>query len=428
MYYNFCKPIVISLFAALLILANADAQRKGVQSLVNPSHLNHLYEDINVNGREMGIIHIYADYPDYNYVEASGEGISCVDDVARALVFYIRYYDAAKDKSVLNKIKRLSNFIVYMQADNGFFYNFIWKDYTRDTTYRTSVAEPSWWTWRAIWALAEAQKFYKKYDIKEFKAIKPVLDKGVSATISWLDNNKAPAESYGGFNLPAILPSGTASDQAAVIVKAFCLYYESDKKPAIKKEIERLCESIMQMQAGDANNFPYYAFLSWQNTWHMWGNSQSDALICAGKALNKQEYINSAKKEIKNFYPYLIKNNYLSNFTIEKHSGLIALKDSSKFSQIAYGIRPVVLACLGLGDAASSKLAGEAAAWFFGRNVLGKAAYNPKTGVCFDGINNAEEFNKNSGAESTIESLLALIAVEQNPVAKKTLMNYYINH
>jgi len=42
-------------------------------------------------------------YPDYHYVEAFRRRIACVDDAARALVFYIRYYNVTKDKKSLDK-------------------------------------------------------------------------------------------------------------------------------------------------------------------------------------------------------------------------------------------------------------------------------------------------------------------------------------
>jgi len=417
------RLIFVILINIVFISCKTNAQQ---QSLVNTSHLDHLYEDIKVNGKDMGIIHIYADYPDYHYVEASGEGIACIDDAARALIFYMRYFNVTKSKSTLLKVARLTNFLIYMQADNGFFYNFIWKDYTKDTTYKTSIAEPNWWSWRAIWALTEAQKFYNKENKEELKLIKAVLEKGLNSTMAWLNkNNSETTSSFGGFNLPSWLPSGTASDQAAIIINAFSNYYELNRKPAVKKDIEHLCDGIIKMQQGNKDNFPYYAFLSWQNTWHMWGNNQSDALITAGKLFHKPEYIKCALKEIKCFYPFLINTQYLNNFSIEKRSGRIVIKDNSKFSQIAYGISPIVFACLGAGDTSSAKTAGEAASWLLGKNILGQAVYNPETGICFDGINNEKEINKNSGAESTIEALLTLIAVEQNPTAKKALLEFY---
>ncbi len=420
----------LSIIIALTFLISANAQVKKSFSLINTSHLDHLYQKINVDGKKMGIIHIYSDFPDYKYVEAKGEGIACVDDAARALVFYMKYNDETDDETVLEKIKMLTNFLIYMQSDNGFFNNFIWKDYTRDTTYKTSVAEPNWWTWRAIWALSESQKFFSRRNREISDQIKPTLSKAVNVTFNWLKkNNSDSASNFSGFNLPTWLPYGTASDQAAILVKGLLVYYELNKDLKIKDEIINLCNGIVGMQAGDKNNFPYYAFLSWQNTWHMWGNSQADALIEAGKILHKQNYIQSAEKEIKYFYPYLMKRNYFNNFIIERTAGKITMTDSAKFSQIAYGIRPMVFACIGAYNFGHKKVyaetAGKIAAWLLGRNIIGKPIYNPKTGMCFDGIISVLEINKNSGAESTIEALLTLISIEKNPVIKKILMNYY---
>lgn len=378
----------------------------------------------------MGIIHIYSDYPDYNYVEAKGEGIACVDDAARALVFYIKYYNEKKNETVLEKIKMLTNFLIYMQSNNGFFYNFIWKDFSKDTTYKTSVAEPNWWTWRAIWALSESQKFFSRKNNEISNQIKPALSKAVNVTLNWLKKNNSDSTSnFSGFDLPTWLPYVTASDQAAILVKGLLVYYELKRDPKVKYEIIHLCNGIVGMQVGDEKKFPHYAFLSWQNTWHMWGNSQADALIEAGRILHKQKYIQHAEKEIKYFYPYMMKKNYLNNFAIEEISDKTIITDSSVFAQIAYGIRPMVFACIGAYSVDHNKYyaetAGEIAAWLFGKNINGKPMYNPQTGVCFDGIISAAEINKNSGAESTIEALLTLVSVEKNPVIKKILMKYY---
>ncbi|MCB9249425.1 MAG: hypothetical protein H6613_13200 [Ignavibacteriales bacterium] len=51
-----------------------------------------------------------------------------------------------------------------MQAENGYFYNFIWSDYTINKDFKTSVAEPNWWAWRALWALTESYPYYLESD------------------------------------------------------------------------------------------------------------------------------------------------------------------------------------------------------------------------------------------------------------------------
>jgi len=50
--------------------------------------------------------------------------------------------------------------------------------------------------------------------------------------------------------------------------------------------------------------------------------------------------------------------------------------------------------------------------------------YDPSSGRCFDGINSETDVNMNSGAESTIEALLSLLAIEMNKVSKSFLNNY----
>ncbi len=429
-----CSIILLS----TLLVSKVPAQE---ESLINTSHLDHLYSNIVVNDDTMGIVHIYSDYPNYNYVEAKGEGIACVDDAARAEIFYIKYYHQHPDIKVLKKIENLTKFLLYMQSSNGFFYNFIWNDYTIDSTYRTSVAQPNWWTWRAIWALSEAAKFFHNEDINPSGArhstgflqeIMNRLSKTVSITHNWLNNNFTDStKNYGGFSVPGWLPFRNAADQAAIIVKALCVYYEVTKSKEVKNDIIKLCDGIEKMQVHSKKNPPYSSFLSWENSWHGWGNSQADALIDAGRLFGKKQYIRHAADEIKYFYPYLMKNSYFTDFKVEKKGETIKILDEHKFSQIAYQIRPMVWACLNFVRIKKNKeveiMAGKIATWLLGNNAAKQVMYNQQDGVCFDGILSDTEVNKNSGAESTVEALLTLIEIENNPTAEKTLFDWIKN-
>ena len=53
-------------------------------------------------------------------------------------------------------------------------------------------------------------------------------------------------------------------------------------------------------------------------------------------------------------------------------------------------------------------LAKELGEWFSGKNPANIPMYDPETGRGYDGISGPGEYNKNAGAESTIEALLAL--------------------
>ncbi|MCH8328581.1 MAG: hypothetical protein IID15_08690 [Candidatus Marinimicrobia bacterium] len=82
------------------------------------------------------------------------------------------------------------------------------------------------------------------------------------------------------------------------------------------------------------------------------------------------------------------------------------------FPQIAYGLgssyRGVARLAAITGLERHHQLARRLLGWFQGDNLANRAMYDPQTGRCYDGINSPDELNLNSGAESTIEALLAL--------------------
>ena len=55
----------------------------------------------------------------------------------------------------------------------------------------------------------------------------------------------------------------------------------------------------------------------------------------------------------------------------------------------------------------------ELESWLKGNNDAKTSMYDPETGICFDGIKSKLEVSRNSGAESTIESLLILLELKK---------------
>ncbi len=95
-------------------------------SLVNLNHLNYLYTPVTfTNGTNAAGIYIYAEAPDYRLTGASGEGYTCVDDVSRAALVYLRSSKFLTDTSIQTKAFKLINFLLEMQSPNGYFYNFL---------------------------------------------------------------------------------------------------------------------------------------------------------------------------------------------------------------------------------------------------------------------------------------------------------------
>ena len=72
--------------------------------ILNTKHLNNLIVPVIFsNGDNAAGIYIYADAPNYQPVAAAGEGFTCVDDVARGVLFYITKQSFAYDTTSAKK-------------------------------------------------------------------------------------------------------------------------------------------------------------------------------------------------------------------------------------------------------------------------------------------------------------------------------------
>lgn len=391
----------------LLVSCNSEDNRQQL----NTSHLDHLYEEIKVNNIDMAIIHIYANYPSYEFIDDEDEGMACVDDAARAAVFYLELYKYNSNEEYLKKHKKLTEFLLYMQADNGYFYNFIWSDYSINKEHINSVAEPNWWSWRALWALTESHEYYKSKDKIFAERILNSIDKLVLNIKNEMPNEMI-TENINGLDIPTWLPNKYAADQTSVLILGLINYYNHTKDESIKNYLSQLSHGIIQMQINDKANKYYGAFLSWQNYWHAWGNGQSYALLMANQILNDDIILKSALTELDNYFPTVVKEGYLNAYSVSSSNEKIETENIIRFSQIAYNIRPMIYAlCEAYKITSDQKyltLAIDISKWFIGDNPANAVMYNNESGVVFDGINSEEEINMNSGAESTIEALLAM--------------------
>lgn len=254
--------------------------------LVNTAHLDKLYIPVlfpgNVNAAG---IFIYSQYPDYHPVDASGEGFTCVDDVARAALVYLRSSKILSDTATQNKLYNLLQFIVQMQSGNGYFFNFLMSGNAINTTGPTSVNNANWWSWRALQALTEAGPIIKNINAPLFAKMNTAVNLLVNRIKVDLAGQPATTKVVMGITVPEWLPAGSGTDQSAVLMLGLINYSQSNNDSVITSYITKLADGIALMQQGDATHFPYDAFLSWENTWHAYGNLQSYALMIAGDFL-----------------------------------------------------------------------------------------------------------------------------------------------
>jgi hypothetical protein len=151
--------------------------------------------------------------------------------------------------------------------------------------------------------------------------------------------------------------------------------------------------------------------------WHGWGSIQVFALARAGKSLGHAEWVDSARREADAFFTRLLAGEMVGEWGVLPFA----------YPQIAYGVNSITQGLLALHDATGDdkygRMAGLAAGWFYGNNGARFVMYDPATGRGYDGLQGPSEFrvNRNSGAESTIEALMALQGVATDPVAARYL-------
>ena len=419
------KYSLLFLLAIVILSCKTKNENKALQAettakseTINFDHFNHLYKEIEFHNKTVGIVYIYSEYPNYEYEIESREGFTCVDDVARAIVLFSKYVATQQeDNDSLDKIKKMTEFVLEMQNENGYFNNFIWNDLSINTTYKTTVAEFNWWSLRALWSLETAYPL--------LKTDADLANRITTATQKLLENIKRDlpvtdfsTEMINGIETPTWLPQKHASDQAAILVLGLLKNYERTGDTEVKSIINAMAKGMIMMQKGDADHYPHAAFLSWENLWHAWGNNQAYALLRAGQVLDDRSFIDAALKEVNNFYPYLLKNGFAEAFWIQKTGeNTYSEEKRNPFPQIAYGFRPMIWASIEAykysGEEKYAAQAKELALWFSGENIMNIPMYYPETGIVFDGINSPTHVNKNSGAESTIEGLLVQLEINK---------------
>jgi hypothetical protein len=341
---------------------------------------------------------------------------------------YIRHPAFATDTALQNKAYHLVEFLLQMQSDNGYFYNFLLTQTLINKGGQTSVNDPEWWSWRALYALTETSPIIKNKNAQLAARMDEAVNKLVAKLKSDLINLPQTTKTVSGITVPQWLPAGSGTDQAAILILGLIPYGTTTGDEQIKTYIKKLADGIVLMQQGDSLHFPYGAILSWENTWHAYACDQAYALLKVSAFLNDPQYQEKALLEVENFYPWLLKNGLLSSFVVQRNGSEIQMVSSKPFDQIAYNIRPMVFAAAEAynltKDAKYADIAGHLAAWFFGANPANTVMYSVTTGRCYDAINSASSVNQNSGAESTIEALLTMEKVEANPAIKAALNTY----
>jgi multiple sugar transport system substrate-binding protein len=373
---------------------------------VTTAYLRHLALDATVNGRHVRVVSLYANAPDYKPTGSPKrdgyEGTASVDDAARTAVAYLRYYESHADTTARDEALGLLGFVCAMEQGDGEFLNFIASSGTPNRTAPSSRKSMSYWAARSIWALGEANRVLAADSLRQLGAMKPVLDRALAR----MSRDIGAGRPVGG--------SVTATSEALLGVLSLERANPSTENAALAT---RTAELLARASAGSPQAAPWGGYTdSAKADWHAWGSRSVEALALAGAILKRPDFVVAARKEADGLW---------SRFMLAGQVPASVSPDGSVqwYPQIAYAIGPIVEGYLALADATGDRsyaiLAGLAASWFNGDNVARAAMYDPATGRTFDGIDGPApiKVNRNAGAESTVEGLLALESVARDPDA-----------
>jgi hypothetical protein len=355
-----------------------------------------------------------------------GQGAFNADDISRAAVVYLRHWRQSGAASSRSAAYELLRGLTYLQTATGPDTGnvVLWMQPSGLLNPSAEPAElpdpsdsgPSYWLARTVWALGEGYAAFRAADPAFAAFLRNRMDLSVAALDRQVLTRYGKHHVIDGERTPAwLIVDGT--DATAEAVLGLAAYVEAGGSTQARRALARFAEGIAALSPGarssGARHWPFGGIRPWalsRSLWHAWGSQMPAALARAGQVLGDRALLPPAVQDSAMFTPWLLTSGGPDN------GRLPAPNDRT---QIAYGIDSRVQSLLATAEAANRpglrRLAAITAAWYFGANAAGVAAYDPATGRTVDGIAADGTVNRNAGAESTIHGLLSMLALDADP-------------
>ncbi|MGE5393899.1 MAG: glycosyltransferase [Candidatus Saccharibacteria bacterium] len=340
--------------------------------------------------------HLYRMTTDFGILQFSkisqpdaGSGYT-LDDNARALIAICMHYELFPNEKDLTYLQIYLNFIDYCQQANGHFLNYIDED--KNYTEQNQAVNLDDANGRAIWALGYLISKKSILPSELIFSARTIMEKALTQ----LDNI---------YSTRAI---------------AFCLkglyYYQHElsKTPVIVL-VKTMADKLVQLynHASEKNWEWYESYLTYANS------VLPESLLCAWLVTGDNQYREIARQS----FDFLLSH-------IFTESGIEVISNKRWFikgtEKEKYGEQPIDVAYTVLAlsksydvfkDPAYLEKMTLAFDWFLGHNSIHQIIYNPRTGGCFDGLEE-NNVNLNQGAESMVSYLMARLTVEKQAKAK----------
>ncbi len=416
--------------APLTNLAHLDFLRQDVTPPEQPGHTTYRLAD----APTVGALWTYAEPgPDGTFrrvgggtyhpdTDTWGQGAFNADDISRAAVVYLRHWRQTGAATSRDSAYQLLRGLTFLQTTDGKHAGNVVLWMQPDGTLNPS-AEPkelpdpsdsdaSYWLARTIWALGEGYAAFRDADPDFAGFLRTRLDLAVAAVQRQVLVRYQQWQIIDGERTPAWLIVDGA-DATAEAVLGLAAYVEAGGGATARRALRQLAEGIAALADGGVREWPFGAVRPWalsRCVWHGWGAQMPAALARAAQVLNDRSLLDPAVTDAAVFTPWLLTSGGPDNGRLPTRTDR---------TQIAYGLDSRVQSLLAVADATGrpgfAQLAALTAAWWFGANPAGTPGYDPRTGRSIDGINGDGQVNRNSGAESTIHTLLSMLALDARP-------------
>jgi hypothetical protein len=416
--------------ARLANLAHLDFLRTTVQPPQQAGHATYRQG----SEPDLGVLWTYANrQPDGTYQRVGGgnydpttntygQGAFNADDISRAAVVYVRHWQATASAASRAAAYQLLRGLTYLQTSSGTNAGNVVLWMQPDGTLNPSPnpkddpdpsdSADSYWLARTMWALGEGYAAFAHTDPDFAGFLAQRLRLAVSAVEREVLTRYGQWLNIDGVRTPAWLITRGA-DATGEALLGLASYVAASFDPQARNALNKLAEGVALMRAGDPRTWPYGAVLPWalsQDDWHAWAGLAPAGLARAYQVAGGTFLRDAALSDAASFTPHLL-------IAAGPQNGWLPAPADP--TQIAYGAHSrveSVLAAAAAGQRPALRiLAGVAASWFFGNNPAGTPMYSPATGITYDGVDGGGGINHNSGAESTIHGLLAMLALDGAP-------------
>lgn len=351
-----------------------------------------------------------------------GQGAYNADDVSRASVAYLRHWRATGSPGSRAAAYHLLRGLAYLQTVDGPDAGNVVLWMQPDGTLNRSAEPPdspdpsdsadSYWLARTIWAYGEGYAAFRAADPDFAGFLLGRLRLAIDAVEREVLVHDGQWLRLDGFPVPGwlIADGADATGEALLGLAAYVSVRPDDFRA--RHVLARLADAVALMRAGDPNHWPYGAILPWGRSravWHAWGGLAPAGLARAYQVLGDVRLAEAAVSDAASFTPHLLVAAGPENGWLPAPTDRV---------QISYGAESRLESLLAVAEATDrpglATLAGIAAAWYFGANPAGQRMYDPTTGRTFDGVHGVT-VNRNSGAESAIHGVLAMLWLDANP-------------